>query len=439
MSKEKLIENSKDLRYLIMNTYFVVLQKPREFDFFKQLLIKVCNFCKENEDQDQIVFKKLYELYKSRFKDISSEFSKNKKKRSLKYKCIFNKSLPFANTQIEFYTKRGYNIKAANLKLKNRQSCTSKESFIKRYGSKEGIIRFEEAYKKMVETTKSRDDYDSICKSKASSNYKIYLNTINEKTGTFYTEDEAKLMINSRLSKGLKQSKKFKKRWEDYRSGNNPEQMNTRIEYYLERGMDLKDANIALSKRQSTFSLSKCIEKHGKDNGLHIWNSRQRKWQNTLDSKSEDEKKDILIRKTKKLAYASNISTTFFNTIIGELKDEGYVFNSIFLNNNEYFIYDKNRKKIFFYDFCIKDINYICEFNGHKFHADPRIHETDRNNWRSVFSNKTWYETRMYDDYKINIAKESNFSVDVIWDYEEFESKKNKIKSNIIKLWKEKK
>lgn len=45
----------------------------------------------------------------------------------------------------------------------------------------------------------------------------------------------------------------------------------------------------------------------------------------------------------------------------------------------------------------------------------------------------------MHDDYKINIAKESNFSVDVIWDYEEFESKKNKIKSNIIKLWKEKK
>jgi hypothetical protein len=36
---------------------------------------------------------------------------------------------------------------------------------------------------------------------------------------------------------------------------------NTTLEYYLNQGMNEDEAKLALRKRQSTFSLEKCIEK----------------------------------------------------------------------------------------------------------------------------------------------------------------------------------
>lgn len=52
----------------------------------------------------------------------------------------------------------------------------------------------------------------------------------------------------------------------------------TRIEYYLNKGMTEEEALIALSERQTTFSLEICIEKYGKEEGLKRWQDRQDKW-----------------------------------------------------------------------------------------------------------------------------------------------------------------
>lgn len=58
----------------------------------------------------------------------------------------------------------------------------------------------------------------------------------------------------------------------------NPERQPTRIEYYLAKGMTEAEAKVALSKRQSTFSLEKCIEKYGEETGNKIWSARQIAW-----------------------------------------------------------------------------------------------------------------------------------------------------------------
>ena len=72
----------------------------------------------------------------------------------------------------------------------------------------------------------------------------------------------------------------------------------TRIQYFIDKGLTEDEAKIALKERQSTFSLEKCIIKYGEIEGTKRWKERQIKWQNTLNSKSEEEIKRINMSKS---------------------------------------------------------------------------------------------------------------------------------------------
>jgi len=71
------------------------------------------------------------------------------------------------------------------------------------------------------------------------------------------------------------------------------------VEFYLAKGMSIEEANIALGDFQTMFSKSKCIRKHGEEEGLRIFNARQDKWQATLNDKSNEEKDEINSRKNR--------------------------------------------------------------------------------------------------------------------------------------------
>lgn len=57
-------------------------------------------------------------------------------------------------------------------------------------------------------------------------------------------------------------------------------------------------------------------------------------------------------------------------------------------------------KREYFYDFVIPEIGYACEYNGHKFYADPIITENNKCVWCSLFTNKTYEECIEFDYYK---------------------------------------
>lgn len=63
----------------------------------------------------------------------------------------------------------------------------------------------------------------------------------------------------------------------------------TRLSYYLSRGYSEEEAVELRRQRQSTFSLEKCIIKHGKEEGTRVWQTRQDNWQNTINSKPQEE------------------------------------------------------------------------------------------------------------------------------------------------------
>jgi len=84
-----------------------------------------------------------------------------------------------------------------------------------------------------------------------------------------------------------------------------PENQSTKIEYYISKGYSKEESEILLSERQSTFSLSKCIERHGEDEGLRMWKERQEKWQSTLNSKSKEEIEEINRKKASSISFGS--------------------------------------------------------------------------------------------------------------------------------------
>jgi predicted nucleic acid-binding Zn ribbon protein len=84
----------------------------------------------------------------------------------------------------------------------------------------------------------------------------------------------------------------------------------TRLSYYTSRGMSELDSEIALHNRQTTFSLEKCINDYGDELGTLIWADRQANWQNTLNSKSDEEKDLINSKKSSKVNYRSLWSQT---------------------------------------------------------------------------------------------------------------------------------
>jgi len=149
----------------------------------------------------------------------------------------------------------------------------------------------------------------------------------------------------------------------------------TQVGYWIKQGYSKEEAQKTVSKRQTTFSLEKCIEKYGEEDGRKRWKERQDKWQNSLKSKPLEEQERINRSKFKNNGY-SQISQKLFWEIFKVIKKE---YNEIFFaelgnhnlfNNGEYAIHDN--KGFIFPDFLIKDNNKIIEFDGDYWHGKKR-------------------------------------------------------------------
>ena len=94
------------------------------------------------------------------------------------------------------------------------------------------------------------------------------------------------------LTKLIEKQKRTKKE--------NPQNENTKIEYYLSRGYSEEEALKQLCERQNTRSLEKYIEKYGELEGKIRFKETINKWLETLNSKSQEEKNII---NSKRAAY----------------------------------------------------------------------------------------------------------------------------------------
>lgn len=96
-----------------------------------------------------------------------------------------------------------------------------------------------------------------------------------------WSENNIKKFISDKQKQNSKKLSDLKK--------SNPEhykdKITTNVEYWVKKGYSLQNAKTKVTQRQSTFSLKKCIEKYGNDEGTKVFNQRQDKWITSLKNK----------------------------------------------------------------------------------------------------------------------------------------------------------
>ena len=137
---------------------------------------------------------------------------------------------------------------------------------------------------------------------------------------------------------------------------------NCTLEYYINKGMSEEEAKVALKERQSTFSLKKCIEKYGEEEGTKRFKERQEKWMNNLPKSNYSQISQKLF-----WAIYNQLSDKLKNDCRFATNDNGIKNDHV---NKEYmFELPDSYAKL---DFYIPSLKCWIEFDGDYWHGEKR-------------------------------------------------------------------
>jgi hypothetical protein len=149
---------------------------------------------------------------------------------------------------------------------------------------------------------------------------------------------------------------------------NNPELYQdvntTQVKYWLKQGFNEDEAKDKIKERQCTFTLEKCIEKYGEENGVFIYNERQRKWSNIMEKKYKNGEYQKFPKD-----YFSKPELELMERICDILNIDGYY------GEKQLFRNFTDIGRTFAYDFYYN--KKIIEFNGDYWHCNPSIYSED--------------------------------------------------------------
>lgn len=300
-------------------------------------------------------------------------------------------------------------IEEANKKIQlmKRNKSTSLIGFIYRHGEELGKIKFKEFQESSKHT------------------YKKYINKYGNELGNIkwseYLSKKDSTSFNWALSKA---------------NGDN----NLAKELHKERinGLSL------------TYDINYFIDKYGVDNAEFEMNkfkiSKDTSSYNWALSKASGDFKladEIYYKrcesKSVMFGNASKESMLLFNPLIDWLMSLGIKKDDIYCgieNSHEIFIYDKKNKKRYYYDFCIKSIKLIIEYNGEKFHPNYEKYSIDyiNQNWVHPYNkNLNVNDLVEFDKRKIDNAINNGYEIHIVWssDSNKLEKLKNIIKNKI--------
>jgi G:T-mismatch repair DNA endonuclease (very short patch repair protein) len=193
---------------------------------------------------------------------------------------------------------------------------------------------------------------------------------------------------------------------------------NTQVEYYMHKGMSYEEAVKARANRQSTFSLDKCIDRLGQEEGQKRFLKRQTQWLKTLDNKTEEEKERILrLKATTKKGGKSKIAIELCKA----LDRPGAFWGTIDKNQpgEKMFAVNEGAVKRIMVDFCFE--NKIIEFYGDYWHQNPvRFKPTNKIISRSGGDKKfiTAQEKWNLDAQRISWLENQGYMVKIIWEHD---------------------
>lgn len=194
------------------------------------------------------------------------------------------------------------------------------------------------------------------------------------------------------------------------------------IEYWINKGYTLEESKNKVSESQNTFSLSKCVEKYGEEEGKKIFTKRQNKWQESL-----------LNNGNMKRGYSKISQELFYKLLeIYNITDKNKI---KFATHNGEFKLDNSNGGVYIYDFVDMTNKKIIEYNGDMYHANPKKYKkTDTPH--PYRKNKTSLEIWESDKNKLTTAKNNGYEVLVIWDSEYRWGNKEKVIKKCLKFLK---
>lgn len=184
---------------------------------------------------------------------------------------------------------------------------------------------------------------------------------------------------------------------------------NTQLKWWLKKGYTEEEAKTEISERQKTFTKEKCIEKYGREKGEIIYKNRQQKWREIIDKKYSKETQMHWVRSCKDFSKMSKLFNKFYDLY----KNTYTCFLAPY--TKEFFLMTPN-KKFYLYDFCIKELGLIFEFNGSHVHANPNWPKEKLENWHHCFNHENAQENIAAYNQKILAAEQQGFKIVVLWD-----------------------
>jgi hypothetical protein len=234
---------------------------------FKTTTHPKCNLCKNELILKKINIKNLDDLYYYRIIKCSNDscrtkrFGKNKLYKSFLPEDVSQKKLNELYDKIKIrnrycvdsWLKKGYTEEEAKSlisEIQKKNASMVKERF---RGTKEN-------YRKLGY---SEEEIERICEAPAMVSFWV-------RKG--YTEEEAKKKISELQS--------YASKFVDYKNKPTP----NKLDYWVKKGYTEEEAKKMRYNRQHTFSLKKCIEKYGEEEGKKRFTDRQIKWSKSLSS-----------------------------------------------------------------------------------------------------------------------------------------------------------
>ena len=187
------------------------------------------------------------------------------------------------------------------------------------------------------------------------------------------------------------------------------------VEYWIVRGYSEDEARIKIKEiSPDTRSVESIMRRYDIEyhEALEYFNNVTEKGRKTFEKRPQHEKDEILLKRTKFSKKYSMASSKFFKKLQNLIKDLKEI--TVRVDDDEYFLWDYDNKKIYFYDFCIPELNFMVEYNGIMFH--PRQKDT-------IFT--TVEESVEKDNRKDKLAKLNGF--DLYWYWENIDNESDRL------------
>jgi hypothetical protein len=190
----------------------------------------------------------------------------------------------------------------------------------------------------------------------------------------------------------------------------------TKLEYFISRCNNLSEAKKQYKERQTTFTLEKCIQRYGYNEGVEIFNKRNSEWSKKM------------IKKRSNNEYTTKSYSKPEIDLIESVINIVGIHENMYYKDNQYYLYDDINHKHYSYDYLDTKNKKIIEFNGDYWHMNPKKYKSD-DEICGIKASEIWKK----DIQKTKLAKKYGFDILVIWE-SEYKENKNEVINKCIRF-----